>query len=90
MDDKQISIGKCRQCKEDIFAGDETCYEISEAGALYCADCCHVREPGDIYVEQLEDAYGKPFRQCLLNSKRVADYISCSQRAAMRVLCCPL
>jgi len=56
--DEKASIGKCQQCGDKIFANDETCFEVSEADALFCADCCHPRDPGDIYVEQLEDAYG--------------------------------
>jgi len=56
--DERISIGQCRQCGEKIFADDETCYEVPEAGVLYCADCCGSREPGDIYIEQLESEYG--------------------------------
>ena len=58
MQNEQITIGKCQQCKEDILAGDETCFEISETGMLYCIDCCRSREPGNIYIEQLESEYG--------------------------------
>jgi len=58
MTDEKVSIGKCRQCGENIFADEETCFEIPEASVLYCAACCHSREPWDIHIEQLEDAYG--------------------------------
>ena len=56
--DEHISIGCCRQCKEDIYADEEECYELTESGALYCAACCRAREPWDIHIDQLDKAYG--------------------------------